>query len=118
MAEKRDILSQDDFQKSLISTIRAEEMRLQEALGKIEAQAAASIEQAQRETAELVRETKKSLPQWIETQRDSQLDQVQISAAHRRDSRPQRIEALQQTAARNMDATVDYICSGVLGASE
>ena len=44
MEEKNESTPQDDFQKSLIPTIRAEETRLQEMLTEAETQAAASID--------------------------------------------------------------------------
>jgi vacuolar-type H+-ATPase subunit H len=118
MEEKSEITVQDDLQKSLIPTIRAEETRLQEMLTEAEAQTAAAVDKAQRQAAELVRETRRMLPEWIETQRDSQLEQIQIEADQRRDSRPERIEALQETAVRNTAAAVDCILAGVWGKPE
>ena len=113
MDEKSESKSQDDSQKSLIPAIRAEETRLQEMLAEAESQTGASIEQARREAAEFVETTRRLLPEWIAMQRDSQLGQIRAKARQLCDSRPERIEAMQETAGRNMATAVDRILAAV-----
>ena len=115
MTATEPVKKDDKADQSLIPAIKAEEDRLQQMLDDAKAEAARSIEEAEREAEARIEETKQGLPALMAKRREEALREIKAEVEAERETTETEGGGLAEQAQGNMAAAVAHILDRVWG---